>query len=298
MKLCLACKTPFKGDVWRCPKCGFTPEQKDGIVRFAMESTQQADGFHPSYFADLAELEKNSFWFKARNKLISWVVATYFPSARTFLEVGIGTGYVLTGLSERFPTLELHGSELFLEGLQFAKQRLPKASLYQMDARQIPFVDHFDAIGAFDVLEHIDEDETVLAELFKAVHPGGGVIVTVPQHKILWSVVDEISYHKRRYSRNDLIEKIKRAGFEPVFVSSFVSFLFPMLLLTRLTKRGVKAEDYDRTAEHRASPRFNGLLDLVMNAERALLTRGLSLGFGGSLLVAAKKPASAASPPS
>jgi SAM-dependent methyltransferase len=292
MKLCLACKTTFADEGWRCPKCGFTPEKKDGIVRFSTEVTEQTDGFHPSYFADLAELEKNSFWFKARNKLISWVFATYFPNANRFLEVGIGTGYVMTGLSERFTSLELHGSELFMEGLQFAKQRLPNATLYQMDARQVPFLDHFDVIGAFDVLEHIEEDEVVLSELLNAVHPGGGIIVTVPQHQSLWSVVDEISYHKRRYSRKDLIQKIKRAGFEPVFISSFVSFLFPLLLLTRLTKRGIKAEDYDRTAEHRASPRFNGLLDFVMSVERALITRGLTFSFGGSLLVAARKPVS------
>jgi SAM-dependent methyltransferase len=59
------------------------------------------------------------------------------------------------------------------------------AVLFQMDARKIPFESEFDVIGAFDVLEHIEEDEKALAQIFHAVLPGGGLILTVPQHRFL-----------------------------------------------------------------------------------------------------------------
>ncbi len=42
-----------------------------------------------------------------------------------------------------------------MEGLKYAKQRVPGAEFIQMDATEMPFENEFDAIGAFDVLELI-----------------------------------------------------------------------------------------------------------------------------------------------
>ena len=79
-----------------------------------------------------------------------------------------------------------------------------------MDARRIPFEREFDVVGAFDVLEHIVEDEDVLGQMFKATRPGGGLLVTVPQHPFLWSASDEHAMHQRRYSRAELRRKVER----------------------------------------------------------------------------------------
>ena len=64
-----------------------------------------------------------------------------------------------------------------------------------MDARRIPFEDEFDVIGAFDVLEHIKEDEQVLVQMHRAVKSGGGIMLTVPQHMFLWSEQDVQAHH-------------------------------------------------------------------------------------------------------
>ena len=72
-------------------------------------------------------------------------------------------------IAQAAPTCAFPGSELFSQGLAFAAERLPGAELMQMDARSIPYVAEFDAIGAFDVLEHIVEDEMVLRETNKAL---------------------------------------------------------------------------------------------------------------------------------
>ena len=89
---------------------------------------------------------------------------------------------------------------------------MPEVDLFQREARQMPFVSEFDVIGAFDVLEHIVEDEAVLEQIFRATRPGGGILVTVPQHPFVRSANDEHSMHQRRYRRADLRRKVGRAG--------------------------------------------------------------------------------------
>lgn len=91
------------------------------------------------------------------------------------------------------------------------------------DARAMPFEDNsFDRVIASEILEHIHEDEAVMAELFRIVKPGGLVAVTVPRNwpeQVCWKLSDE--YHEvegghiRIYRASELVDKLKRAGFEP-----------------------------------------------------------------------------------
>src|ERR1041384_8013479 len=119
------------------------------------------------------------------------------------MEIGCGTGYVLSGIRQAFPDLRLSGSEIFSVGLTFAAERLPGIQLYQMDARQIPFREEFDVVGAFDVLEHVTEDEEVLSQMYQATRKGGGILLTVPHHPFLWSSLDVHARHVRRYQTRE-----------------------------------------------------------------------------------------------
>jgi SAM-dependent methyltransferase len=200
-----------------------------------------------------------------------------------------GTGFVLTGIRQAFPLLSLSASDIQTEGLFYAAQRLSDVTFFQMDARDIPFEAEFDVIGAFDVLEHIADDELVLAQLFQAVKPGGGLMLSVPQHPFLWSFLDEFGHHKRRYTRSELIEKISQAGFEMLYVTSFVALLLPLLLLSRLTQRRPK-DNFDPMAEFKINPLLNQSLEKVLAAEGFFIRRGISFPAGGSLLAVAKRP--------
>lgn len=286
MKACLSCGLRFEADDWRCPGCGKSPRQQDGHLSFAPDLTVTNDGFSADYFDQLAQLEAGHFWFRARNRLVCWALRRYFPQATSFLEIGCGTGFVLSGIRREFPSWRLCGSEVFHQGLSVAEKRVPGVSLFQMDARRIPFEEEFDVIGAFDVLEHIEEDEAVLHQLRQATRPGGGIALTVPQHRFLWSRVDEYSFHKRRYSRTELVEKVARAGFEVMRVTSFVFFLLPMLLLSRLRQHGQQGR-FDPLAEYRLSRFADTGLEKIMERERGLIERGVSFPVGGSLLVLA-----------
>src|SRR4029079_5771260 len=118
--------------------------------------------------------------------------------------------------------------------------------------------------------------------------PGGGAIITVPQHRSLWSALDDFSHHKRRYSRNELIEKTRRAGFEVVHATSFVTLLLPVLMVARRRQRDPR--DVDPVAELQLPRPVNAVWGAGSAAERMLITRRWSLPAGGSLLVVARRP--------
>jgi SAM-dependent methyltransferase len=288
VKVCLSCERPFASDTWRCPGCGWAPARCDGFLSFAPELSQSNDGFDASYFEQLQKLEPHHFWFKSRNVLLQQTFRRWFPNAANFLEIGCGTGFVLSGLRARFPSLQLAGSEVFASGLRFAQERLPGVALFQMDARRVPFEREFDVIGLFDVLEHIEEDELVIHEMFRASRPGGGLMVTVPQHPFLWSPADEYACHKRRYTRAELVNKVRQAGFDVVQVTSFVSLLLPVMLLSRW-RRGRSKENLDPWEEFRLGKITNRVLQAVLTAERTLIAGGVSFPAGGSLLLVARR---------
>jgi len=243
--------------------------------------------FQPHYFAELAQVESRNFWFRARNRLIVWALGRHFPAARSFLEIGCGTGFVLAGIAAARPELALAASDVHSEGLAFAARRVPGARFFQADARRLDFHGEFDVVGAFDVLEHVTEDEEVLRAMRRALRPGGGVLITVPQHPALWSVQDEHAGHRRRYTRAELAAKLGRAGFAHIRATSFVSLLLPVMALARVRKRRTA----DPFEELRIAGIANLLLERVLDVERGLIRLGVSFPFGGSLLVAARKAA-------
>jgi SAM-dependent methyltransferase len=242
------------------------------------------EGFDPAAFETLVGLEERHFWFRARNRLICSELRRDFPDARSLLEVGCGTGFVLRGIASCRPDLELTGTDLYPDGLEFARRRVD-ARLEQMDARTIPHEEEFDLIGAFDVIEHISEDELALREMRKALRPGGGLLLTVPQHPWLWSEFDELSRHQRRYRRAELVEKVRDAGFSVRRVTSFVTLLLPALALERLRPRRWRGRSLEEQLS--VSVWMNRTFEGVMSLELAMIRRGVSLPAGGSLLLSA-----------
>lgn len=288
MKRCLRCRTPFAGEEWRCPQCAFGPASLAGFPAFAPELSGRIEGFNPALHAELSRLEADNFWFRARNRLIAWAIRRYFPAAKTFLEIGCGTGYVLSGIRAVLPQARLSASEVQAEALPYAANRVPGATLLQMDARAIPFEAEFELIGAFDVIEHIEEDAAVLREIHRASAPGGGLLITVPQHPFLWSDFDEYSHHVRRYRAPELRRTLTAAGFEMIRITSFVSLLLPLMLLSRLGRRRA-SQNYDPLRELRVKSWANYVLEKVLDMERVTIQWGLSWPAGGSLLVAARR---------
>lgn len=289
MKKCLKCKSNYASENLSCQTCGYEPDKVDGIIKYSLESNHDNCGFKTSYFAELSKLEAGHFWFRARNRLILWATAKYCSEFKSYLEIGCGTGYVLDGIAKAFPCRQLYGSEIFIDGLFYARDRQPNINFMQMDARQIPFIDEFDVIGAFDVLEHIHEDDLVLKQIHDALHVGGMLLLTVPQHHFLWSPVDSFACHVRRYSAEELYSKLTKAGFDILRSTSFVTILLPVMILSRIVQTKKKSNCIDIIDVLRISSWLNKLFEIILRIEIFFISCGLNLPFGGSRIAIVRK---------
>jgi SAM-dependent methyltransferase len=273
---------------WSCPACARVIEVRDGIPIFAPALADTVAGIDPAAFASLERWEKNNFWFVPRNRLITALLGRYCPAAESFMEIGCGSGFVLSAIAGIKPWRRLVGSELHPAGLTIARSRLGSSvEFVQMDARMIPARYVFDVIGAFDVLEHIEQDDAVLAAMHQALGPGGGILLAVPQHPWLWSNMDEYALHVRRYCRGELERKVRATGFRVLFSASYTALLLPLMAARRWAGAGGAPESI---AEEFELPKIaNGLLRNINQLEVTLTLAGLRFPAGGSRIIVAIK---------
>jgi SAM-dependent methyltransferase len=288
VKICQRCSSRFSSPLWQCDQCGWTAGLERTIRLLQSGGDDGAPGFQNDFFEHVAEVESEHFWFTSRNALLVWAVRRFFPDARTLLDVGCGTGQVVAALQGALPRIRFTATDAFISGLRIAAGRAPGVELLHADATSPLYEAEFDVVGAFDVLEHIEDDEAAVRALARAVKPGGGILITVPQHEFLWSSVDEFARHRRRYSRARLTSLLERAGLTVVKQTSFVSLLLPAMIATRTLQRGGARDPH---AEFRLPAVMNLAGRGVMAAERALIRAGWSLPAGGSLLTVAHLPA-------
>ena len=291
MKRCIECKTAIIDNEWACTNCDWRPKESNGCYIIHPELNEDDMGFSQESFDRLYNLEWSHFWFRARNHLILWAIKKYFDIPKRFLEIGCGTGFVLKGIYDAFPKTMVTGSDISENGLKYAAKRLGDVEMVQFDATAIPYESEFDVIGCFDVLEHIKEDNLVLKQINKALVEGGELIITVPQHKFLWSQADERACHQRRYSVGELKNKLILADFEVIRSTSFVTLLFPLMVLARLRKRKKTVSD-NAESELSLNRFINKAFEVVLFIERQLIKIGFNLPFGGSLMILARKAGS------
>jgi len=259
-----------------------------GITVFAPELAKAIAGYESALFeAHGGELADRSFWSVGRAELIVWALRTFAPGARNFLEVGCGTGGVLSHLEPALPSTQLTGAEALLQGLQAAAGRLSHTTLLQCDATQLPFDAEFGAVGAFDVIEHIDDDNAVIRGMSAALAPRGALLITVPQHPFLFGPADVAAKHVRRYTRAGLAAQLRAAGLEILCLTSFVSLLFPAMAAVRVAAK-YRGGEYDSAEEFKIGA-LNGVFGRVMDTERWSIRHGVRWPFGGSLLAVARK---------
>ncbi len=290
MKLCIECRTAFDTEDWHCPACGFVPEMVGHWPTFRADlvgaGPKEFDG---STYERMSAFEASSFYCQSRLRLIQWALTKFFPTAGNFYDFGAGTGYVLDRIRSVRPDLRLYGSDLSTDSLTWVDTRLAgKVTLFHADAEHIPYAEHFDVIGAFDVLEHIEDEHPVLGAFHAAIKPGGGLLLTVPQHMVLWSRLDDETGHKRRYRGGELAAKVKAAGFDVVFDTCFMATLFlPQYVSRRWLVSPAGSAGFE--AEHTLPGPINGLLEGILSLELLLIKAGLRLPFGGMRIVAAHK---------
>ena len=266
--------------------------------------TTSHGSYDPAYFATLYAIEDRHFWFRARNKVVAALVAQIAARLATgyrVLEIGCGSGNVLRVLERACPRGVVVGMDLFMEGLQYARQRT-SCPLLQGDVHNPPFSTQFDLIGLFDVLEHLPDDLRVLRNLQAMLAPGGVLLLTVPAHRSLWSYFDEASRHCRRYELTELEEKLSRTGYRVEYVTPYMASIFLLVWLRRwLARLKAQRPASDTSTRHdlavaelRIIPLFNELLTLVLAAEARIVSQRRRLPIGVSLLAVARKHSASA----
>lgn len=108
----------------------------------------------------------------------------------------------------------------------------------------------FDAAIMVNVLEHIEDDRGVLRQLRGLLRPGGAILLFVPALPVLYGSLDALVHHCRRYTRKELSDKVRDAGFELKSCAYFdVLGIVPWLVAGRVLRqkgfdaRGAKLYD-------------------------------------------------------
>ncbi len=268
--------------------CAARPAFERGFACFAPQLAESNEGSPKEVHHFFDALQERSFWFRGRRRIIQSLVARYCPSAKSFLEVGCGPGFVLAGLRAVLPEAKFVASELYLHGLPYASRRVTApAEFIQADCLALPYDSEFDAVGAFDVLEHIDPDAQALAEMRRVLRPGGVLLLTVPQHPWLWSRVDEIDHHKRRYRREELAARLHSAGYSVLCDTSFMFFLLPAMMVRQLMANCSK-DDYPKV-EYSLPRQLDRLFEGLLDVERRAIDLGFRFPVGGSRAVVARR---------
>ncbi len=297
MLQCPECQSPLMKieGTWRCEKGRHIYCEKEGIIQFTKNVTREERYFPEHGFDLLYQSEERNFWFRVRNKIIGNTISQYLSPQSRVLEVGCGTGFVSRYLKERGFHMEC--ADLFFDALQFCKKRDSGYVYYQYNLADRLFIEEFDSICAFDVLEHIEDDTLIIKNLYDAIKGGGILMITVPADKRLWSAMDVHAEHKRRYSAQELQGKLEANGFKVIKMSYFMIFLYPVLLLSRkfsFRRDRMNAEKSAETIkqeimnELQPNTMLNYLFFIIFSAEVPLL-RVFNFPFGSSLLCVAKK---------
>ncbi len=141
------------------------------------------------------------------------------------IELGAGIGNVTTRLvpRDRYLATDINPHYLaFLRNLSLGKPYLRVGELDLLDsARFASLAGQFDTAICLNVLEHVADEARALRNLWTALEPGGTAVVLVPQGKWLYSSLDEVLDHVKRYRRPELREAMERAGFEVVTLEDF-----------------------------------------------------------------------------
>ena len=221
----------------------------------------------------LTELEDSHWWYVERRKILQRMVRG-LPPAKV-LDIGAaGGGNTRALVAMGWEAIALEYSEA---GARVGRAR--GLSVLRADARALPFPDGaFDLVIAFDVLEHVEEDDVMAAEIHRVLSDGGTALIAVPADMRLWSAHDVAVGHVRRYDRTTLEDVLTNAGLQIESLRSWNVLLRPIAKFRRRKSTGSDLEELSRVT--------NAALRAIVACERFLPISSLP---GVSLVARARR---------
>ncbi len=234
-----------------------------------------------------AKLEATHWWFVVRRELFQkLLIKLNLQKNAAILDVGTSTGTNLRMLTDMgFTTVK--GLDYSDHAINFCRQKgLPEVT--KGDICDMPFEDNsLDLVVATDIVEHIDNDQKAISEIYRVLKPGAHALITVPMFSSLWGLQDDISLHKRRYRRAEILDLIHTQPF--MIVKSFF-FNFLLFLPIWAARQIMKVSNPNVESENDVnSPFINKVLTFVFRIDTALAPL-IHPPFGVSYLCLLKKP--------
>jgi SAM-dependent methyltransferase len=224
------------------------------------------------------DVEDWHWWYQVRREILQQLLEPLGldPERARLLDVGCGTGGASIVLSRFGRAVALDRAP---ESFRIAGERPYRHRVVAGADGPLPFRDaSFDVVCALDILEHLDDDGAALRELHRITRPGGHLVAFVPAFQVLWGYNDEYSHHRRRYREDELVARVREAGFTVARSGYFNMSLFLPTLLARLMQRALPR--LTRGMEHAPKRnRWNDLFAAIFALELPILKRrGLPLG--------------------
>ena len=244
----------------------------------------------PQFAQKYGDFEQWHWWFRARQRILEALIRRAYNGQRNLSIVTVGCGPA-AGLAWLVSLAGPQGRVVGLDSDPSHATELPPGADYvvgKLEERPLAG-SAFDLVLALDVLEHLDDDAAGLREAVRLIKPGGMLILTVPALPSLWGKQDEVSHHRRRYTRRMLYDTFERAALSRPAVSYFNTFLLPPIAAIRWLRRlqgGSQATRSDFEDNHPGP--VNQVLTAIFSAERHLIQR-IPLPLGVSLLATLRR---------
>ena len=232
-----------------------------------------------------AHHERTYWWFVGRRRIIENVLSQYLPRNNyNILDWGCGTGANFKIL-KKFGTVL--GVDASITAINECKSKGINNVLLNNSMDTFQPIELFSLFTSFDVLEHIDDDNKFLYGIHKFIKKDSFVLVTVPAYQFLWSSLDEVLGHKRRYNRSELISKFEHNGFYVLKASYFNTILSPIFFLVRLYQklRNKKNAELDELVT-KVHPVINNILKRILMIESEIIQK-YNFSFGTSIILLA-----------
>ncbi|MEK7169133.1 MAG: class I SAM-dependent methyltransferase [Patescibacteria group bacterium] len=163
--------------------------------------------------------------FLYRNYLYEKIVSK-IKNNKKYLLMGVGTGYFI----KKLENLGFKGEAIDIskEAIRITKNIVDnkKTNVHFGNILKYKSARKFDLVFSFEVLEHIKDDQLAINNVYKLLTDNGTFIFSVPAHMSKWGKMDVLGGHFRRYERNEIIKKLRIAGFE---IKRIWTFGFPIL---------------------------------------------------------------------
>jgi len=250
------------------------------------------------YYIDYYKAEREHWFFRARNAVIMAHIRDLVGDRTDLkiLNVGVATGHTSELLSQ-FGSVK--SVEFDAECYEFVKSKLPNLDLVRGSILELDFADQsYDLVCAFDVVEHIEDDQTGIDEMKRVCNQQGHIVVTVPAFQSLWSHHDVINHHFKRYKKDEVKSLIADDN-NLQYLTYFNFFLFPPVWLFRKLNNLLgfsknKLKDDDTAGSDLDYFSGGGLISSlfyrILASETPLIKSRIRLPFGVSVLASWKRP--------